>query len=103
MAHCPYAHLADLEPMLAELRKWPDVREPRPGVFYVRRTPFLHFHIKDGRRWADVRSGRAWGPRLDIPLDASSPDQMAFLARAREAYDATRAAVVAARIGGRSA
>jgi len=43
MAHCPPEMLADLVAVLAEVRGWAGVREDKPGVFYVRRQPFLHF------------------------------------------------------------
>ena len=45
MARCPAKLLDDLESVFAELRTWPGVVEPKPGVFYVRREPFLHFHL----------------------------------------------------------
>jgi hypothetical protein len=48
------------------------VRERSPGVFYVKGLPFLHFHLKEGRRWADVRAGRTWGPPVEIPLGATA-------------------------------
>jgi hypothetical protein len=43
MAHCPPEMLVDLVAVLAEVRGWAGVREDKPGVFYVRRQPFLHF------------------------------------------------------------
>ena len=43
MAHCPPEMLADLVAVLAEVRGRAGVREDKPGVFYVRRQPFLHF------------------------------------------------------------
>jgi hypothetical protein len=89
MAHCPYSELADLEPALREIRTWPDVREPSPGVFYVKRLPFLHFHIKDGVRWADARKGAKWGPKIPAPRAAWKT----FLAAARRYYRATVEAV----------
>jgi hypothetical protein len=51
MAHCPVELLDDLGDVLAEVRGWAGVKEDSPGVFYVRREPFLHFHLlKGGRR-----------------------------------------------------
>ncbi|MBI1847696.1 MAG: hypothetical protein HYR86_12080 [Candidatus Rokubacteria bacterium] len=57
MAYCPPALLDDLAEVLAEVRAWAGVVEKKPGVFYVRRQPFLHFHL--------VRdtSGYRGGPR----------------------------------------
>lgn len=94
MAHTVYEQLADLESVLDEVRTWPDVREPRPGVFHIQRTPFLHFHIRDGRRWADARSGRDWGPEYDVPIGLSAAERRRFLSRLRKAHAATHAAFV---------
>ncbi|HYE78853.1 MAG TPA: hypothetical protein VEI97_12785 [bacterium] len=94
MAHCPYDRLADLEPALAEIRTWDHIREASPGVFYIRRTPFLHFHVKGDTRWADARHGTNWGPPIDIPEGASPRACKAFLASVRDCYVETCAAVV---------
>lgn len=61
MAHCPFEKLADLANILEKIRAWPDIREPKPGIFYYKRLPFLHFHEKDGRRWGSgsARTGYA--------------------------------------------
>jgi hypothetical protein len=45
MASCPPELLDDLAGLLAELRTWAWVIEQKPNVFYVRREPFLHFHV----------------------------------------------------------
>ena len=69
MAHCPIGQLDDLRDLLEAIRNWPGVHEPRRGIFYLRRTPFLHFHInREGRRWADARVGRSWGTEIEIPF-----------------------------------
>src|SRR5262245_13024828 len=90
MAHCPFEKLADLSDCFAELRSWPHVNQPRPGIFYLKRTPFLHFHIdKQGRRWADVRDGDGWGPEVDLPIGANSAQRKRFLSAVRRCYTAT--------------
>jgi hypothetical protein len=87
VAHCPFDKLGDLRDCLDEIRSWPDVREPSPGVFYRKRTPFLHFHIdKSGRRWADMRHGADWGAEVDVPIDASRLVKRRFLREARRRY-----------------
>lgn len=83
MAHCPYSELADLEAALAEIRTWDRIRERSPGVFYYKSTPFLHFHIQDGVRWADARRGKDWGPRIPVTTSAK------FLRAAKRYYAAT--------------
>ncbi len=61
MAYCPPDLLDDLADLLAEVRTWAWVSKKKPNVFYVRRQPFLHFHlVEGGRRRADVK-GRTGG------------------------------------------
>ena len=87
MAHCPFERLADLKAVLDEIRGWPQIREPSPGVFYVKRTPFLHFHVNaQGRRWADARLGATWGPEIDVPEPASQASERRFLREVRRRY-----------------
>lgn len=78
MAHCPPEMLADLVAVLAEVRGWAGVREDKPGVFYIRRQPFLHFHLmKDGRRRGDIKTGRGW-ISLDLPRPISATRRQAL-------------------------
>jgi hypothetical protein len=44
-----------------EIRRWPGVLELQPGIFHFERTAFLHFHLVNGTRSADVRAGKDWG------------------------------------------
>jgi hypothetical protein len=90
MAHCPFDRLADLRTTLDEIRRWPSIREAAPGVFYVKRTPFLHFHVnREGRRWADARVGADWGAEIEIPEPASATVQRSFLREVHRRYLAT--------------
>ncbi len=90
MAHCPFETLADLRDTLDEIRAWPGIREPRPGIFYLARVPFLHFHIdKTGRRWADVRDGAEWGGEIEIAVGASRTLQLRFAREVKRRYQAT--------------
>ena len=88
MAHCPPTLLTDLAPLLAELRAWPGVVEKRPFVFYVRRQPFLHFHlVEGGRRRADIRTRAGWR-QIEVPRPVS-PTRARLLRRAlRAQYEA---------------
>lgn len=89
MAHCPFTELTDLKAEFDEIRTWPNINEPSPGVFYIKRVAFLHFHInRDRRRWADVRDGRDWGSELDLPFDCSRAARQAFLREVRRRYRA---------------
>lgn len=84
----------DLEEDLEVVRSWERIREPKPGTFYLQGKGFLHFHSdKGGNRWADVRDGADWGPRIDIPPGCPAKVRRQFLNRLRECYDATLAAL----------
>ena len=89
MAHCPYENLADLESVLEAIRGWPGIKERGPGVFYLKSTPFLHFHEKDGARWADARHGKDWGSRIDIPFKTTKAMRDKFLREIERRYKAT--------------
>ena len=86
MAHCPPEMLADLVAVLAEVRGWAGVREDTPGVFYVRRQPFLHFHLmKDGTRRGDIKGSRGW-ISLDLPRPISATRRRALRRELRRQY-----------------
>jgi hypothetical protein len=90
MAHCPFDQLRDLAECFDEVRSWPGISEPSPGIFYLKRAAFLHFHLdRRGRRWADVRDGADWGGELDLPLDASAAVRRRFRREVRRRYAAT--------------
>ena len=86
MAHCPPELLADLADLFAELRALTGVVEKKPGVFYVRRQPFLHFHLGEGgRRQADIKGRAGWG-RHDLPRPLSAARRRAFLRELRRRH-----------------
>ena len=58
--------MKDLESVFETIRKWESIREPKPGIFYFKSKPFLHFHIQSEERFAHIRSGTVW-ERLDAP------------------------------------
>jgi len=90
MAHCPPERLGDLRAVLAEIRRWPEIEERKPGIFYLNRNAFLHFHVdREERRWADVRDGKSWGAELDLAFGAGASAQARFLREARRRYEAT--------------
>ncbi len=94
MGHASPEELADLAPLLERVRTWEHVRETAPNVFYVKRVPFLHFHTKDRKRWADARCGASWGPQLVIPFEASAKERAAFAKAVERYHRETIAAVV---------
>jgi hypothetical protein len=83
VAHCPPELLDDLADLLAAVRAWAGVIEKPPGVFYVRRQPFLHFHlVEGGRRRADVKGRSGW-VQIDLPRPLSATRRRAFLRELR--------------------
>jgi len=92
MGHARYNDLRGLEKVLDEIRKLPGIAEPTPGIFYLRRVPFLHFHTKDGMRWADAKIGPSWGPELLIPFGCGRREKARFLREVRARHMACSAA-----------
>jgi hypothetical protein len=93
MGHARGQDLLDIADVLGEVRALPGVSERSPGIFYLGRTPFLHFHTKDGDRWADAKVGREWGPEMPLPFGSRARMKSAFLKEVRARYDAcTRSA-----------
>jgi hypothetical protein len=44
MKHASAAALTQLEPVLAQVRLFPGLKEKKIGTFYLRGSAFLHFH-----------------------------------------------------------
>ena len=86
MGHARAEDLLDLEDVLCELRTLPGVSERSRGTFYFKRIPFLHFHTKDGRRWADVKAGADWGPEIPIPFQCGPRMKQRFLKTVTRRY-----------------
>jgi len=57
----------ELEDILEGLRQLPELTEVKPAVFYVKRTPFLHFHESATTRGVDVREGKEWASASSFP------------------------------------
>ncbi|HUK65048.1 MAG TPA: hypothetical protein VLV15_17050 [Dongiaceae bacterium] len=76
---CPPELLDDLADVLATVRGWDGVVETKPGVFYARRSPFVHFHLTEGgRRRADIKSRAGWVP-FDLPHPSSATRRRQFV------------------------
>jgi len=84
VGRCNYELLKEIEPALEKIRKFNDLKEPKPGIFYLKNQGFLHFHEKDEKIWADVRNGNDWGPPVNLPAKVTK----AFLSKfIREIHD----------------
>ena len=55
MRHITPGRLADIDDLLADLRRVDGLQERSPGIFYVRSRAFLHFHEDGDDIYADVR------------------------------------------------
>jgi hypothetical protein len=86
VAHCPPELLDDLADLLAEVGAWAGVAQRKPGVFYLRGQPFLHFHLLEGgRRRGDVKGQTGW-VQLDLPRPISAARCRAVLRELRRRY-----------------
>jgi hypothetical protein len=56
MKHAGDAALDALEPLLAELRTLPQLKEKKRGTFYVGSKAFLHFHEDPAGPFADLKT-----------------------------------------------
>jgi hypothetical protein len=82
--------LHELASVLEGLRRLPELDEVKPGVFYVKRRAFLHFHESATERHADVRNGKDWGDPIELPLGTVSKTASArFLREVRKRLEAT--------------
>jgi hypothetical protein len=79
--HARQEDLERLEPLLAELRVLPGLRERKCGYFSRGSGAFLHFHEDAGDLYADVKLGSKF-QRMKV---SSGSEQADFLACVREA------------------
>ncbi|MBY0415957.1 MAG: hypothetical protein K2Q18_17430 [Bdellovibrionales bacterium] len=66
MGRCRYENLSQIEFALDEIRKLEKLKEPKPGIFYLKSQGFLHFHEKEDKIWADVKDKAGW-VSIDVP------------------------------------
>ena len=85
MGHTAFENLKDLSKELAQIRKIENLKEKKPGVFYFKSTPFLHFHDKDGIRWAHLKTPEGW-LKVDLDFQASAKIKQQFLKSVHSAY-----------------
>ena len=80
MRHATQEDLDRLEPLLAELRKLPGLRERKRGYFSRESRAFLHFHEDAGDFYVDVKLDSKF-QRMRV---TSNREQVEFLARVRD-------------------
>lgn len=71
MAHATAEDLKDLKPLLENIRTLVALKEKSLGCFYYKSKGILHFHTKQGRRYAHVSDGKQWY-EVDLPSKISS-------------------------------
>ncbi len=80
MKHAGGEALNLLEPLLAQLRYYRQLKEKKPGIFYLRNKSFLHFHEDPAGLFADLcADGR------DLRLPVNGPDEVKALLETVEA------------------
>lgn len=79
--------LKDLSQELKAIHELENLKEKSPGIFYYKSLPFLHFHDKDGVRWADIKSEGQW-LKLEINFAASAGKRAVFLKKVRAGHTA---------------
>ena len=77
MKHAGASALDQLEPLLADMRALPGLKEKSRGVFYRGGKAFLHFHEDPAGLFADVRLA---GTDFDRFRVESAAERKAFLA-----------------------
>jgi len=60
MKHAGPDALARLADLLAAIRAYDGLREPRPGIYYRKGKAWLHFHEDKAGLFADLRVGGDW-------------------------------------------
>lgn len=85
MGHTKSQDLTDLSRELAQIRELEGLKEKSPGIFYYKAIGFLHFHDKDGKRWADIKAKDGW-QELAIDCGASAVQRKVFLSQVKKAH-----------------
>jgi hypothetical protein len=89
MRHATDPALDLLEPLLARLRGFAELRERKRGTFYRKSAAFLHFHEDPAGLFADVRLDGAEFARRRVSTQA---EQRALLRAVRAAVAGPRSA-----------
>ena len=86
MAHTSPHKLADLKQYLSRIGKWAGIKKKGVGIYYFKTIPFLHFHDKDGERWAHIKDGKAW-TTVSISFDAKKQEKDKFFDKVEAKYE----------------
>ena len=86
MGHTKAEQLKDLKSELEAISRLDGMKQKSPGIFYLKSTSFHHFHDKDGKRWADVKTPTGDWESIAIDFNASEKDKTAFMKAAKMAH-----------------
>lgn len=85
MRHADAATLGALEALLEKLRSVPALREKKPGVFYVRSKPYLHFHQDPTGIFADVKLGGVEFERFPVNTESEQRELLGQVVKNQKA------------------
>lgn len=88
MGHIKPELIADLATELSAIRTLPYLKEKNLGVFYLKSAPFLHFHDKDGLRWAHVKTANGGWEKIEVAFGVSASARTRFLKSIKAAHAA---------------
>src|SRR5262249_49515120 len=88
----PPSPLDDLRDAPAGIGPLPGVIERAPGVFWLHRIPFMHFHTARPPRRVHAKRGARWGAEIVLPVGAGRAVRAAFVKEIRARYEACLAA-----------
>lgn len=86
MSRIDVTRLEDLAEVLQTVRSWDGIEDRGGGTFYLRRKPYLHFHVGRDSRRADVRGSTDW-IEFDLPEPLPASAKRRFLALLRDEYE----------------
>ena len=87
MGHTKPEIIEDLSKELDAIRKLPELKEKSFGVFYYKSNPFLHFHHKEDKRWADVKTVEKKWLSVEVGFKCSASEKKQFLKKVLELHD----------------
>ena len=85
MARCSFEKIQHLTPLFEVIKTWEGIKETKPGIFYLKNSGFLHFHEKEERIWADIKSPTSW-ISYDIPKKCTQKFYKEFLKEIDQHY-----------------
>lgn len=85
MGHTSVENLKDLQDDLEKVRNLPGIKEMNPGIFYYKTIPFLHFHDKEGKRWADIKTSKGW-KEIAIDFKPTKSTKLTFIKEVQRAH-----------------